>query len=115
MRSNLTFEQRTALKELSQRAENKVYFYNMDKGFVIPNKKDTIHKIEEQIGESLVSDTDLTSVFTSIIQKHLWALGKQQKFEIRTYFQLCSSNPLSPRLYGVGVINTHKPKKCYPM
>ena len=58
IRSHLTFEQRTALKELSQSTENKVYSYDKGTGFVILNNKDAIRKIEEQIGESVVSNTD---------------------------------------------------------
>ena len=42
IRSNLTFKQRVALKELSQSTENEVYSYDKDTGFVIFNNKDTI-------------------------------------------------------------------------
>ena len=82
-------------------------------GFVILNNKDAMQKIEEQIRESVVSNTDPTSAPTSKIQKHLATLRKQQKFETRTYFQLDPSDPIPPRLYGV--IKAHKPEKCYPM
>ena len=53
IRNYLTFEQRIALKELSQSTENKVYSHDKDTGFVIFNNKDAISKIEEQIGESV--------------------------------------------------------------
>ena len=66
IRSKLTFQQRIALKELSQIIENKVYSYDKGIGFVTLNK-DTIRKIEEQIGESVVSNTDPTSPLTSKI------------------------------------------------
>ena len=59
------------------------------------------------------TNTDPTSALTSIIQKHLATLRKQQKFETRTYFQLYPSDPIPPRLYGV--IKAHKPEKCYLM
>ena len=49
IRSNLTFEQRATLKQLSQSTENKVYSNNKDTGFVILYNKDAIQKIEEQI------------------------------------------------------------------
>ena len=91
IRNNLTFEQRIALKELSQSTENKVYSYDKGTVFVTVKNKDAIRKIEEQIRESVVSNTDSTSAVTSKIQKHLANLGKQQKFETRTY----------SRLYGV--------------
>ena len=73
IRRNLTFELRTALKDLSQSTENK------GNGFVILSNKDALQKIEEQIGESVVSNTDPTSALRSRIQKHLTALCKQQK------------------------------------
>ena len=42
IRSNLTFEERRALKELSQGTENKVYSDDKGTGFVIFNNKDAI-------------------------------------------------------------------------
>ena len=44
IRSNLTFEQRAALKELSRSNENKVYFYNKGTGFVTLNNKGSCKK-----------------------------------------------------------------------
>ena len=64
IRSNSTFEQRAALKQLSQNTEKKVYSYNNGTGFVILNNKDTIQKIEEQLGESVVSNADPTFTCT---------------------------------------------------
>ena len=113
IRNNLTIEQRITLKEVSQSTDSEVYSYDKGTGFVILKNKDAIRKIEEQIGESAVSNTDLTSALTSKNQKHLATLRKQQKLETRTYFQLYSSDPIPPRLYGV--IKAHKPEKCYPM
>ena len=82
MQGNLTFEQQTTLKELSQSTENTVYS-SFDKGidFVILKPK-----IEEQIGKSIVSNTNPTSTLTNKIQNHLSTLRKQQKFETRTCF-----------------------------
>ena len=77
IRSNLTFEQRATLKQLSQSTENKIYLYNKDTGLVILNNKDAIQKIEEQIEESVVSNTDPTSGLTIKIQKHIATLRKQ--------------------------------------
>ena len=113
IRNNLTFEQRIALKKLSQSTENKVYSYGKCTAFLICNNKDAIRKIEEQVRKFVVSNTEPTSAPTSKIQKHLATLRKQQKFETRTYFQLYPSDPIPPRLYGV--IKAHKPEKCYPM
>ena len=111
IRNNLTFEQRIALKELSQSTENKVYSYDKGTVFVIVKNKDAIRKIEEQIRESVVSNTDPISAHTSKIQKYLATLRKLQKFETRIYFQLYPSDPIPPRLYGA--IKAHKPEKCY--
>ena len=113
MQSNLTFEQRTVLKEPPQSTESKVYYYDKGTGFAILNSKDAIHKIEEQIGESTVANTDPTSALTSKIRKHFATLRKQQKFENRTYFEPYPSNPIPLRLYGV--MKAHKSEKCYPM
>ena len=96
-----------------QSAENKVYYYDKGAGLVILHNKDAIRKIEEQIGESVVSNTGPTSALTGKIQKHLATLRKQQKSDTRTSFQLYLSDPIPPRYCGV--IKAHKLEKCYPM
>ena len=96
-----------------QSTENKVYCYDKDTGFINLNNKNAIQKVEEQIGGSVVSNTDPTSPITSKMQKHLATLFKQQKFETRTYFRLYPSNLIPQRLYGI--INAHKHEKYYPM
>ena len=113
IRNNLPFEQRTALKELPERTENKIYSYNKAVVFEILNNKDAIRKIEEQIRGSVLSNTDPISALTNKIQKLLATLHKQQTFETRTYFQLYLSDPIPLRLHGV--IKIHKPEKRYPM
>ena len=55
---------RTALKELLQSTENKVYSYDKDNNFVILNNKDAIQKIEEQIGESVASTIKADSTYS---------------------------------------------------
>ena len=109
IRNNLTFEQRTALKEISESTENKVYSYDKAVVFEILNNKDAIRKIEEQIRGSVISNTDPTSALTNKIQKLLVTLHKQQTLETRTYFQLYLSDPIPLRLHGVTKI--HKPEK----
>ena len=96
-----------------QSAENKVYYYDKGAGLVILHNKDAIRKIEEQIGESVVSNTGPTSALIGKIQKHLATLRKQQKSDTRTSFQLYLSDPIPPRYCGV--IKGHKPEKCYPI
>ena len=70
-------------------------------------------KIEEQIGESVVSNTDPTSALASKIQNYLATLRKQQKFETRTSLNFITSDLIPPHLYGV--IKARKSEKCYPM
>ena len=96
-----------------QSTDNKVYSYHKGSGFVIRSNNDAIWKIEEQIGESVVYNTDPTSALTSKTKKHIAMLRLQQKFETRTVFQIYPSDPIPPRLYGV--TKGHKPKKCYSM
>ena len=44
MQSNLTFEQRTVLKEPSQSTESKVYYYDKGTGFAILTAKTSYEK-----------------------------------------------------------------------
>ena len=60
-----------------------------------------MRKMEEQIGESVLSNTVPTSALASISQKYLATHRKHQKFETKSYFQLYPSDPIPPRLYGV--------------
>ena len=53
------------------------YPYINSTGFVILNNKDTIRKIEKQIGESIVPNTDTKSALTSKTQEHLATIRKQ--------------------------------------
>ena len=66
------------LKNFRKSTEGKVYFYDNCTGFVILNNIDTTLKIE-QIGDSVVSNTDTTSALTGKKQKHLATLRKQTK------------------------------------
>ena len=66
------------LKNFRKSTEGKVYFYDNCTGFVILNNIDATLKIE-QIGDSVVSNTDTTSALTGKKQKHLATLRKQTK------------------------------------
>ena len=66
------------LKNFRKSTEGKVYFYDNCNGFVILNNIDATLKIE-QIGDSVVSNTDTTSALTRKKQKHLATLRKQTK------------------------------------
>ena len=67
------------LKHFRKSNEGKVYFYDNCNGSVILNNIDATLKIEEQIGDSVVSNTDTTSALTGKKQKHLETLRKQTK------------------------------------
>ena len=48
-----------------QSTENKVYSYDKGNSFVVHENKEVAQEIEEKIGESVISNTDPTSVLTS--------------------------------------------------
>ena len=88
IRNNLTFEQRIALKELSQSAENKVYSYDKGTGFAILSNKDAIQKIEEQIGESVTMAQHLHLQVKSKNTLQLFVSNKSLKLELISNFIL---------------------------
>ena len=60
---------REALKEIRQINNNtKVYPFDNGSGFFVFSEKDTIKKIEEQLGKAKVIDEDPTQKCTSKIQ-----------------------------------------------
>ena len=88
IRNNLTFEQRITLKELLQSAENKVYSYDKGIGFAILSNKDTIQKIEEQIGESVTMAQHLHLQVKSKNTLQLFVSNKSLKLELISNFIL---------------------------
>ena len=48
-----------------QSTENKVYSYDKGNSFAVHENKEVAQEIEEKIGESVISNTDPTSVLTS--------------------------------------------------
>ena len=72
-----------------------------------------MQKIEEQLGKAKIAENDPVLKFTNKIQKILRRLRKEKKFTDREYFQICPSDPIPPRFYGI--IKAHKHENNYPM
>ena len=86
-----------------------IHAFDKETVFVVINKKDTIHKIEEQIGKSKIIDHDPTPNLLKKIQKELAKLRKENKFDNKTYFKLYPSDDIPPRISAV--IKAHKLEK----
>ena len=112
-KDNLSEAQRTALKQLKNDEQMKVYPFDKGIGFALLNDIDSIYKIEEQIGKSKIIDCDPTKLLTEKFQRHLQKLKKEGKFDKKTYSIIYPSDCIPPRLYGT--LKAHKPEKNYPM
>ena len=110
---NLSKVQRTALKQLKNDKQMKVYPFDKGIGFALLNDVDSISKIEEQLGKSKIIDCDPTNLLTGKFQRHLRKLKKEGKFDKKTYSLIYPSDCIPPRLYGT--LKAHKPEKNYPM
>ena len=113
IRSNLTKDERRALKELQKDGKLKVHEFNKGCRFAVVTNDMAKEKIEEQLGKASKTKIDPTSRLMNKIQKKLCKLRKENKFTNKTYFELYPSNPIPPRLYGT--IKAHKPEKNFPM
>ena len=110
---NLSKTQRTALKQLKNYQQMKVYQFDKGIGFALPNDIGDISKIDEQIEKSKIIDCDPTSLLTGKFQRLLRKLKKEDKFDKKTYSLVYPSNCIPPRLYGR--LKADKPEKNYPM
>ena len=110
---HLNKTQRTALKQLKNDQQMKVYPFDKGIGFVLVNDIDDISKIEEQLGKSKIIDCEPTSLLTGKFQRLLRKLKKEDKFDKKTYSLVYPSDCIPPRLYGT--LKAHKPEKNYPM
>ena len=113
IRSNLTKDERRALKELQKDGKFRAHEFDKGCGFAIVTNDMAKGKIEEQVGKATKAKIDPTSRLTNKIQKKLCQLRKENKFTNKTYFELYPSDPIPPRLYGT--IKAHKPEKNFPM
>ena len=110
-RSNLTKEQRQALKELKTDDKNTIYPFDKGSGLVLIPKEMAIDKLREQIGESKLVEKDPTAAFARKIQTEIRKV--KSKLSINEYRDIYPSDPRPPCMYGV--IKAHKPEKNYPM
>ena len=111
--SNLTKDERKALKELQKDGKLRVHEFDKGSGFAILTNDTAKEKIEEQLGKTTKAKIDPISRLTNKIQKKLCKLRKENKFTNKTYFELYPSDLIPPRLYGT--IKAHKPEKNFPM
>ena len=77
--------QRTALKQLKNDQQMKVYPFDKGTGFALLNDVDDISKIEDQLGKSQIIDCDPTSLLTRKFQRLLRKLKKEDTFDKKTY------------------------------
>ena len=112
-RNNLTIAHINTIREIKHSTNLKVYPFVIGSGFVIMEEEDTIKKIEEQIGKSIITDYHSTTTLLHTFQKELPKLRKEGKFDNKTYYKVYPSDAIPPRLYGV--VKAHKPEKNYLM
>ena len=82
---NLSKAQRTALKQLKNNEEMKVYPFDKGIQFVLLNDMDDISKIEEQLRKSKIIDCDLTNLLTGKFQRLLRKLKKKSNLMKRRF------------------------------
>ena len=113
VKDNLTRSQRTAIKEIKNDSDIKIYPFDKGSGLVRIRNEDAITKIREQIGDTEIIDEDPTEAFARDIRKTLSALNKGGRFTKKEYETIYPSDPIPPRMYGT--VKAHKPEKNYPM
>ena len=113
LRDNLSKPQRQALVQMKNNKDTTIYPFDRGSGFVVLSGKNTMQKIEEQLGKAKLAENDPTLKFTNKIQEILCRLKKEKKFTDREYIQVYRSDPIPPRLYVT--IKAHKPEKSDPM
>ena len=80
VKSNLTKDQRVALKELTRNdLVTKVYPFDKGAGFALIDEIEAIKKLEEQIGESTILEKDPTNSIAEKFRKVLSRLKKEKK------------------------------------
>ena len=75
---NLSKTQRTALKQLKNDEQIKVYPFDKGIGFALLNDMDDISKTEEQLGKSKIIDYDPTNLLTGKFQRLSENLKKKE-------------------------------------
>ena len=111
IRSNLTEDERRALKELQKDGKLRAHEFDKGCGFAIVTNDMPKEKVEEQLCKATKAKLDPKSRLTNKIQKKLCKLRKENKFTKKTYFELYPSDPIPPRSYGT--IKAHEPEKNF--
>ena len=96
---NLSEIQRTALKQLKNYKQIKVYPFHKGIRFPLLNGMDAISKMEEQLGKSKSSDYEPTNLLTEKFQRLLRKLEKEDKFGKIAYSLIYPSNCVPPKLH----------------
>ena len=89
--SNLTKQQREAVKELKCNDEIKVYPFDKGSGFMLLTREDALRKMSEQLGDAKVANTDPTKSLLGKLQRTLAKLRKDGKFDTKTVPVRCCS------------------------
>ena len=110
--SNLTNDQRKAIKEIKSDPDKVVYSYDKGNGFVCINRQDSLNKMYQGIGKSKILKHDPTNTHVKKIQDLLVAINKEINIPKSLYFRLYPSDAIPPRAYGQ--CKAHKPTKNYP-
>ena len=101
------------MRELQKNEDISVYPYDKGSGLVIIDEEKGIEKVNDQIGNTTILNTDPTTRITRKIQSKLCELKKKGGFTKQEYEKLYPSDPVAPRMYGT--VKAHKPEKDYPM
>ena len=113
VKDKLTYDQRSAIKEIKKDETISIYPYDKGAGLVRIRTDDAISKIREQIGNTTIIEEDPTASFALNIRNVLCKLRKKGRFSDKEYEKLYPSDPLPPRMYGT--VKAHKSEKNYPM
>ena len=75
---------------MKNKKDTTIYPLNKRSEFVVLSERNAMQKIEEELGQAKIAESDPTLKFTNKIQKILCRLRKEKKFTDREYFQYIS-------------------------
>ena len=111
-KSNLSKDQRIAIKEIKSNVDIDIYPFDKGNGFVRIKHEDSLKKMSESIGECKVLNNDPTNTHVKKIQELLVSIKKEINIPTDLYYKLYPSDAIPPRAYGQ--CKAHKPSKEYP-
>ena len=111
-KSNLTRNQRSAIKDIIQNNEIDIYPYDKGTGFVRIKRNDAQQKMYESIGNSTILKSDPTNTHIKKVQDTLRKISKEVNIPKNLYYQLYPPDAIPPRAYGQ--CKAHKVNKNYP-